>query len=367
MEKSEKPNIIEETLEQIGRKEKEWGPIITHALPYQELNKVLRDFLENASEIGEPQPHGFDLPVERILDLGLRSEDWRRYRADESFLEEVHFNAKTGKGQPELFVADLKPNHVYCALLSAKLKEKFTDAPYSLTLFPKSTLLRVGADAFLSTMHSFYTLQLDEGEIKKIAPNFEKDKSLTFVFDVKNPNGLEIEKGAKIVQAVLEKRIAMPLSFYDDVWMKSDKKLTLGKVFKFNDSKPFIAKDRLNENVNVLVPLRKRDGKWRLQSRTPYFFQSNEKVSLPEHVRALCRGGLVGIPEGTSHFMENIVCSMPALVDAGYRGPLHYLAMPGKDTSLESGHELTKVIVQKVPMTEKPYRGRWMGGHKQNN
>lgn len=351
-------------MEQIQHAEKKWGPIITYALPYQELKSILPEVFENTAEIGEPQPHGFDLPVERILDLGPRSEHWGEYRADKSFIAEVRFNAETGEDQSKLLVADLKPNHVYCALLAAKLKESFNRLPYTLTMFPKSTLLRVGADAFLGTMLSFDISDLDESKIKEIAPGFDKDRSLIFEFDVKNPNGLKIEKGTKIVQVALEKKKAMPQSPYDNDWVQSEKKLTLGKVFKFNSTKPFIAKNKLNENVNVLTPLRKTDNQWKLRANTPYFFQSNETVSTPEHARALCRGGLVLIPGGTQHFMENIVCSMASLVDAGYGGPLHYLAMPGKDTALESGHELTKVLIQKVPATEKPYQGRWMGKQK---
>lgn len=320
------------------------------ALPPYQRWRLLKGSLFAAKELRElkEQPHGLDLMVMHFVEIDEKS-------GRPGKIMEAHKSEKT-EGAPEIF--QLEHGKEYFAMLWPPLRVSYDKLRYNLHLLPKSSLHRMGVAARETPCYDPEDNAAED--LSQWFDYFYDGRQAALRILVANPNGVEIERLAPIVQVVPEREPSrhpdmQRLSEQQEKFLLEREKekrepLHLGEMAEFKEEKPHLATDKIRDRLNVTEPMASDSGAYRLKKGRPYLMRTQETVSLSAHQIGL-----------TSAFLEreDITAFGDALVDAGYNGGLTYLVIPKRDMELRAGEEISYLLRINVPETEAPYRGQW--------
>lgn len=339
-----------------------------NVLPAEELDRIKGTLFEGEGiETIEAGPHGIDFPIKAFLDYGellsrkvrpaARQRRGLRLTKDVKEAGTVAFRDEEINGE-RMQVARLEPGHTYLAMLAPALKvseKELRDLDLDIKTYPRSTLLRVGIEAVEESWNPHIEFRL---LLPEFFPGYSDKRGIVYL-RVLNPNGVMVEKGASLFQVAVRKGLRSlakkPLSetLPQDLTRESSRTLSLGLVRAFKQEMPFIASKEHEgcERIDVTEPLpAAEDGTFHLAPGV-YLLESQEQVELDINERGRL-GEFVSIPEA-------ITGTGDALVDAGFRGPLHFLMKINQPVDLQRGQRLTSFFIDKVPPTTRPYRGRY--------
>ncbi|MBI2036842.1 MAG: hypothetical protein HYT14_00580 [Candidatus Liptonbacteria bacterium] len=320
------------------------------AIPRSEEWALLKGSLFAARELRElkEQPHGLDLKAAHFVEVDPKSgapETILEWKTDEK-------NAEGKEVPPSVF---LRPGKEYFVLLNPLLRESYDRSKFVLHLLPRSSLLRAGVVAEEST---FFGTE-DEAIRESLGSWFDAyydGRQGAFRIFIANPNGVEVEDLAPVVQVVPERIPKDEIvartqeAFLLEREQEKRTPLFLGGVSEFLPVRPKIATDPEKSQLKVTQPMASDDTAFHLRKDVPYLLETAEEVSLSAHEVGLTRAF-------ASH--ENIAAYGDALVDAGYHGKLTYLVIPKEDIVLRRGDAISYLLKVNVPTTSKPYSGHW--------
>lgn len=193
------------------------------------------------------QPHGIDLFAANFLAVSPADGT---VGGEPAWFKE---NPLDGMEQPK---AILEPGKKYFVLISPALKRPYRLSDMVFHLLPKSTLHRVGIAA-LESSFSGTENEEQKNQVGLVSEAYEDGRRAAIEILVLNPNGVEIEKLAPLVQAVLEKA---PNKNLDTIAEQSEnflvgreqekhEPLHLGRVSEFLPIRPRIATDPKKTNL----------------------------------------------------------------------------------------------------------------------
>jgi len=320
------------------------------AIPRREEWTFLKGSLFAARELQElkEQPHGLDLMAAHFVEVDSKTG------APETILEWKK-SEKNAEGKEALSSVFLRPGKEYFVLLNPPLRESYDRSKFALHLLPRSSLLRAGIAAEESTFYGTEDEATREGLGSLFDAYYDGRQGAVRIF-VANPNGVEVEDRAPIVQVVPERipkdeSVAEAQeSFLAEREHEKHTALSLGGISEFLPIRPKIAVDAKQNNLNVTQAVRADGDTFRLRGGTPYLLETAEDVSLSAHE--------IGLTRALAEH-DNVAAYGGALVDAGYKGKLVYLAIPKEDVVLKRGAPISYLLKINVPTTSQPYSGHW--------
>lgn len=334
---------MEHYKEQVPENMESEQPIpVPHAGEWALIKREL--FLGDTSELMPEQPHGIDLMVQNIVEVNPKT--------GEMTVIEWHTEQKENGEQVKIY--KLNSGRTYIVMMMPFLRRPFDEVAQHdfIHLFPRSSLHRMGIGANQVPFYGTNNAIIQEKLAEIFDTYYDGMREGAMPIYIAHPSGVEVESGAPFVQAVIERSRGVS-SDAIDAWrerMRSQgAQLHLSEVKEFKAGiVPRLTKEPAK--IDIAETLSSENDVYQLKAGQAYIFETQEFLSFSADE--------IGIAEGSSKSGAMDIYG-DALIDAGFKGKVTFLAIPQKDLIVRSGDAIGTVFRVKVPSTPMPYQGSY--------